>query len=49
MPKPIPTRVHGLIDLATPPVLLAVPALLGLKRSSVASLAPRIAAGGALA
>ncbi len=49
MKRFVPTRLHGLIDLTTPPVLLAVPALLGLDRSSVAALAPRLAGAGALA
>ena len=49
MTRFIPTRVHGLIDLTTPPVLLAVPALLGLDRSSLAALAPRAAGLSALA
>ena len=49
MSRFIPTKVHGLLDLATPPALLAVPALLGLDRSTVAALAPRVAGLGAAA
>lgn len=49
MTRFVPTKVHGLIDLTTPPVLLAVPALLRLESSSVAALAPRLAGVGALA
>ncbi len=48
MTRFVPTRLHGLIDLTTPPVLLAVPALLKLDRSSLAALAPRIAGVSAL-
>jgi hypothetical protein len=47
MSRFLPTKVHGLLDLVTPPALLAVPALLGLERASVAALAPRIAGAGA--
>jgi len=49
MTRFVPTRLHGLIDLTTPPVLLAAPALLELDRSSVAAWAPRIAGVTALA
>jgi hypothetical protein len=49
MTRFVPTRLHGIIDLTTPPVLLAVPALLKLDRSSLAALAPRVAGVSALA
>lgn len=49
MKRFIPTRTHGFIDLATPPALLAVPAMLRLERTSPAALAPRILGGGAAA
>jgi len=49
MTRFVPTRLHGLIDLTTPPLLLALPALLKLDRSSAAALAPRLAGVGALA
>jgi hypothetical protein len=39
----VPTKVHGAVDYATAPVLLAVPALLRLDRRSASGLAPRIA------
>ncbi len=49
MTRFVPTRLHGIIDLTTPPVLLAAPALLKLDRSSLAAVAPRLAGAGALA
>jgi len=49
MTRFLPTRLHGLIDFATPPVLLVAPALLKLDRSSLAALAPRVAGVSALA
>jgi hypothetical protein len=49
MTRFIPTKVHGLLDLVTPPTLLAVPALLGLDRGTVAALAPRVVGASAAA
>jgi hypothetical protein len=47
MPRVIPTRVHGILDLLTPPLLLALPALLKLDGTSASALAPRIAGASA--
>ena len=44
MSRVIPTRIHGLLDLLTPPSLLAVPALLRLE-GGPAALAPRVVGG----
>lgn len=43
----VPTKVHGVLDYATGPALVAAPTLLGLNGSRASALAPRLAGAAA--